>query len=270
MKVAESASRLTLFLALTMATQALLGIVFSGEYRDVAWIASTWWGNDLVTLVLGAPLLVLGLGLARGGSPRGLLLWIGMLAYAVYNYAYYLLGAALNRFFALYVVLAVTSAAALIMALTGIDPAAVAAQFRAKTPVRVLGGYFMFVAFGLSVIWLATWAAFAFASKPTPVETEAFKLVAALDMGFMVPVLALGGYWLLRRRAWGYTVAAFGGLQASLYLLVLSVNSVFAIQRGLAEWPGELTTWGPLLIATGTATAVLFGNIESKAERVAE
>lgn len=252
---------LSILLLALMAIQAFLGLVFSGEYRDAAWIVATWWGNDWVTLVIAVPLLVAGLSLAKRGSTRGVLLWAGMLAYAAYNYAYYLLGAALNRFFILYVVCVVAAVAALVMLLVDVDARAIAARFAEKTPVRRAGGYLMFTAVGLSVVWVGTWAAYAFAGRPTPVETDAFQLVAALDLTTMVPALALGGYLLFHRRAWGYVIAALGSIQATLYLLVLSVNSVIAIQRGLVEAPGELPIWGPLLLGTGLVAGVLLMNV---------
>jgi hypothetical protein len=34
------------------------------------------------------------------------------------------------------------------------------------------------------------WAAYAFAGRPTPIEPEAFKVVAALDLCLMGPALA--------------------------------------------------------------------------------
>ena len=118
-----------------------MGLVFPGQYRDVEQIRATWFGNDWVTLVLGAPFLAATLLLARRGSRRGLLLWLGMLGYAVYNYAFYLLGAALNPWFPLYAVLVVLSAVTLVLGLARLDVAAVAASFGAGVPVRPVGGY---------------------------------------------------------------------------------------------------------------------------------
>jgi hypothetical protein len=254
-----------------MATQASLGITSSGEYRDAQWIVSTWWGNDWVTLVLAVPLLATALVLTNRGSTRGVLLWAGMLAYAAYNYAYYLLGAALNRFFVLYVVCVVTAVAALIMLLADVDERAIAVRFAEKTPVRSTGGYLVFTAVGLAVVWIGMWAAYAFAGRPTPVETEAFQLVAALDLTMMVPVLALGGCLLFRRRDWGYVIAALASIQVTLYLLVLSVNSTIAIQRGLVVAPGELPVWGPLLLGSGLVAVVLLANVrDDTAIEVAE
>ena len=108
------------------------------------WIRLTWFGNDW--LMVGVPLLVASLLLARRGSIRGLLLWLGRLGYGAYNYAYYMLGAALNAFFPLYILPLVLSVVTLILALSRIDVAEAAANFRPKTPVRIVSGYLVFVA----------------------------------------------------------------------------------------------------------------------------
>jgi hypothetical protein len=258
---------LSAVLAALMLVQSVLGLVFPGQYRDVEWIRATWFGNDWITLVVGAPLLAASLVLARRGSIRGLLLWLGMLGYGAYNYAYYMLGAALNAFFPLYIVPLVLSVVTLILALSRIDVAEIAASFRQKTPVRIVGGYLVFVAVGLTFVWMGVWAAYVIADQPTPVETEAFKLVAALDITIMVPALAFGGVLLWRRNAWGYIVAAIAGVQGSLYLLVLSTNSVVFILHGLAEAPGELPQWGTLAVTTTAATALLLANVRGRWEQ---
>jgi hypothetical protein len=251
---------LSAVLAVLMVLQSTLGRVCPGLYRDAQWIRLTWFGNDWLTLAVAVPLLAASLLLSRRGSVRGLLLWLGTLGYGAYNYAYYMLGAALNAFFPLYVAALLVSVATLILALSRIEVARVAERFRPKTPVRLVGGYLVFVASGLSLIWLATWAAYVFAGRPTPVEPEAFKLVAALDTAIMVPALALGGILLWRRNAWGYVVAAIAGVQGSLYLLVLSINSALEVLRGLAEGPGELPLWGTLAATTTAVTLVLLAN----------
>jgi len=193
-----------------------------------------------------------------------MLLWLGLLGYAAYNYAYYLLGAALNTFFLLYVVALVLSVVTLIVALSRLEVADVVACFRPTTPVRIIGGYLAFVGFGLGSVWITMWAAYAFAGRPTPVEPQAFKLVAALDLSLMVTALTSGGVLLWRRSSWGYVVAAIAGIQGSLYLVVLSVNSIVAVHRGLAKAPGELPLWGTLAVFTTAVTLLLFTNIHRK------
>jgi len=254
-------------LAALMVVQSVLGRVFPGQYRDVEWIRLTWFGNDWLTLVVAVPLLVASLLLSRQGSARGLLLWLGMLGYGAYNYAYYMLGAALNAFFPLYIVALLLSVVTLILTLSRIDAAEVAASFRPKTPLRIVGGYLVFVAVGLTFVWMGMWSAYVFAGQPTPVEPEAFQLVAALDTTIMVPALAFGGVLLGRWNKWGYVVAAIAGIQGSLYLLVLSTNSVVAIFRGLVEAPGELPVWGTLTVTTAAVTALLLANVRGRWEQ---
>lgn len=253
---------LTAVVAMLMLAQSALGLMFRGQYRDVEWIAATWLGNDWVTLVVAVPLLAAGLVLARHGSVRGLLLWLGTLGYAIYNSAYYLFGAALNPFFPLYVVTVILAALALILALSGIAPSGIARRFNAGTPARLVGGYFAIVGLSLAAVWLGMWSAYVFAGRPTPVEPEAFKLVAALDTVLMVPALAIGGILLWRRNAWGYIVSAIAGVQGSLYLLVLTINSGIAVARGLTKGPGEMPMWGGLAAMTAMATLLLLANAD--------
>ena len=256
-RLSRTERSLSIALAALMATQAVLGLLASGAYRDVAWIKATWFGNDLVTLLVAAPLLLSALRYASRGSMRARLIWLGVFGYAVYNYTYYVLGAALNVFFAVYVLAFVVSAASLILGLVGTDAETVATAFSGRTAPRIIGGYYIFFAASLSVVWLGTWAAYVFAGRPTPLETGAFHLVAALDMTLMVPALMTAGVLLWRRRPWGYVIAAAAGIQASLYLLVLSANSVVAVSRGLAAAPGELPIWGTLMVLTFAATVWL-------------
>ena len=185
--------KLTVAAAIAMLAQAALGLALRSQYRDVAWIAATWLGNDGVTLVVALPLLIAGATYSARGSVRGGLLWLGALAYALYNYAYYLFGAALNVFFALYLTALISAALALILALKTISPCEVAREFRGRTPVRLIGGYFVLVGIALASLWLGIWAAHVFGGRPTPIAPESFKLVATLDIVLMVPALTIGG-----------------------------------------------------------------------------
>ena len=253
--------RLSAVITVLMVVQAVLGRMLEHEYRDVAWIRATWFGNDVVTLVLVVPLLVSALVLARRGAVRALIVWLGVLGYSSYNYAYYMLGAALNAFFPLYVLLLVLSVVTLILVVTRIDVLQFT-SFRVQTPVRFIGGFYLFVAGGLSLVWFGIWAAWVFAGRPTPVEREAFKLVAALDTSIMVPLMAFGGVLLLRRRPWGGIVAGIAGIQGSLYLILLSVNSIVAIFRGYVKAPEELPVWGVLAVATVISTLALLRGLQ--------
>lgn len=253
---------------MVMTTQSVLGLVFPGQYRDVEWIRAAWFGNDWVTLVVAVPLLLGAALRASRGSTRALLLWMGVLGYGAYNYAFYLFGAALNVFFPLYVAGLVGSWLTLVVRLWRLDVDDVMLRPPTVLLARAVGGYFAIVGFGLASVWLALWAGHVFAGRPTPIEPEAFRLVAALDLSMMVPALVAGGVLLWRRQAWGTVVTAIAGTQGSMYLLVLSVNAVVAVGRGLVDPPGELPVWGTLMVLTTAATLVLLMRAGTRAPHV--
>lgn len=246
-------------LAGAMAVQAVTGLVFRSEYRDIDWIRTTWFGNDLVTLVAYVPLLVVALVLARRGSVRALLLWAGVVGYAVYNYAFYMIGAVLSVFFPLHVAILVLSGVALVQLLAGVDAAAVATAFSPRTPVRVIGGYLVFIVVGLVSAWTAIWAQYVFNGVKPVAGIGPFQVVASLDMTLMCTLLVFGGVNLWRRRPWGYVVAPLAGVQGALYTLVLAVNSVFVNRlNGVPVFSGEFPAWTTITGVTTIAMLVLF------------
>jgi hypothetical protein len=256
----HGSQQLSAILGGLMAAQATAGLLWPGAYRDSAWITATWHGNDWITLVVAVPLLGIGLASSRRRSVRGTLLWLGVLGYALYNYAFYLLGAALNAFFLLYASGVVLAAIALIRALAASHQ--LQSHFRGRYPegvtgttARVLSGHLLFVGGALAAVWSAMWGAHVFVGRALPVAEPVFRLVAALDMVLMVPALVAGGTLLWRGHALGFIVAPIAAIQGALYLIVLSANAIVLASRGLGAFPGELVIWGPVAV-TMSATAI--------------
>lgn len=247
-----------------MAAQSALGLVMPTQYRDTDWIKAAWFGNDVITLVIVVPLAIATRWAATFRSTRAELLWMGAVGYAVYNYAFYLFGAALNTFLPLYVMTLGVAIVTLTSGLAHLDPIAVKAGFRDVVPSRAIGVYLVFLACGLTIVWIAIWAAYVFAGRSTPVDPEAFKIVAAVDLLWLVPSLAAGGVLLWMRRPWGCVIGPAAAVQAALYLSVLSLNSIVAIARGLARAPGELPMWATLTVLTWIAALLLMKDVAGR------
>src|SRR5687767_9126043 len=147
---------LSALIATLMFVTSLGGILIENLYRDNAFVALLWRGNDLVTLVVAVPMLVGAIVYARRGSLRAQLVWLGMLAYALYNYAFYLFAAAFNQFFLFYVAIFAFSIYALIFAMTKIDAGQIKRQFHERAPVKLIGGYMLLIAAGLSFLWISS------------------------------------------------------------------------------------------------------------------
>lgn len=257
--------RLSVLVAALMATQSGVGVFVPSVYRDTGWVTAAWYGNDIVTLVVAVPLLVWSLLAAREGSLRAELVWYSMLAYGLYNYGYYLFGAMLNWFFPFYVVLFVSSMVALLLALGRLDAQAVAEAFADETPRKLIGGYMLFTGLGLTFAWIAQWANFMLTGSTPNIGEEAFKLVASMDLSFVVPWFIIGAVLLIRHRPWGYVIASIITVKGATYTLVLTTTSAIAALRGVEGSLEQIPVWGVWTLAGALAFWGLARNIRPTA-----
>ena len=248
--------------AALMGAQALSGLVWRSQYRDVEWIKLSWLGNDAVTLLVAVPLLLWAQSRGRRHSMRHRLAATGVLAYALYNSAFYLFGADLNVFFPLYILLFLAAASTLTLRLRQLTSDTTLLHIPPGRAASWCGAALFVIGSGLGTVWLALWAGHVFAGRPTPVEPDAFRLVAALDLSLLVPAMIIGGTLLWRGHPLGFVVAPVASVLGALYLLVLSVNTVLSIRHGLSEAPGELIIWVPCLTALTTIAATLLTGAE--------
>jgi hypothetical protein len=260
-------SKTALYLSTIIAVLATFasagGLMLEDLYRDNALVRTTWLGNDAVTLFLAVPILVAGMVLARRGSLKAQLIWMGALDYMLYNYAFYLFGAAFNAFFLIYAALLGLSIFALIFGLVNLDVTRIRGRFSERTPVKWIGGYFLFVALGLSVVYLMQSIGFIVTGQLPAIVTMSghpTNVVFALDLTLLIPWLVVGAMWLIKRKPWGYVIAGILSVKGPLYTLVLGVNSVLVMSAGLSE-TNELPLWGTLTVLGLVAGALLFGNM---------
>jgi hypothetical protein len=84
-----SAFQASVLVGLLLSVTAGVGLFVPGIYEaDTAFAAAAFRGTDLVSLVVALPALASSLLLARRGSRRALLVWLGTLAYVTYSYLY--------------------------------------------------------------------------------------------------------------------------------------------------------------------------------------
>lgn len=108
---------LSAIVALLMVAASAAGLWVHGLYHDALWASTAYRGGDLVTLVVAAPAQTAALLLSRRGSRRAQLVWVGILAYSVYNYAFCVFGSVFNDVFLLHVALFSLSVFALALTL---------------------------------------------------------------------------------------------------------------------------------------------------------
>jgi hypothetical protein len=255
---------LSFLIAALMALASATGLFWPALYRDNLLVTNAFRGNDLVTLALAVPLLVVGIVLGQRGSARWRLIWLGMLFYALYNYCFYLFAAAFNLAFVTYVLLLTLPTVALIVGLVGLDVKILAVRFSARTPVRWIAGFMLLFGALLAFLWLSRIVGFV-SSGQVPQDVlqtgHPTAVVYALDLGILVPALLVSAVLLWQRRPWGYALATIVLAKASTYGLALIGMSLFAHLAGQPDAWQMVGLWVALDVGALAATAVLLANL---------
>lgn len=209
------------------------GLLFQDVYRDIEKFKIGWIGNDLVTLCLVIPIFISALIFTKKGSSRALLLWMGVLGYMFYNYAFYLFGAAFNAFFLVYVALFSLSGYALISGLSNLHVADIRNKFNPNTPVKGISIFLLFISLPLGFVEVIQVLNYIIRDIEPAIPT----LIYALDLSIVVPNTALAAILLWKKHPWGYVLAAIMLVKAFTYGMVLSTATTLVAEFSLAgEW----------------------------------
>jgi hypothetical protein len=234
-----------------------------GLYRnDTLLYAAQAIGQDIATLLVGIPLLLVGIILARKNSLRGQLLLTGSLGYVLYTYITYAFLAAYNEFFLVYVAIFSLSLFAFILALSGLDAARVAREVSGKMPRRGIAIFLMLIAAFLGMAWLGRIVPPLLAGKP-PFGLEAYTtlVIQAIDLGIVVPTSAIAAVLLWRKHPWSYTLGSVLMVKALMMGVALVAMIIGQILAGIAVSPVETIMFSGIAVAALVFTVLLFRNI---------
>ncbi|HEX9017237.1 MAG TPA: hypothetical protein VF960_14700 [Chloroflexota bacterium] len=193
--------------------------------------------HDAFNFLVGLPVLLVTVWLARRGSLVGLLLWPGALFYVLYSYALYLVGAPLNLLFLPYVALVAISAFTTIGLVASIDGDSVRQRLAGAIPPRAIGGLLVVLAL-MTAGQDATGAVTTALASIVPVDPMAHR-VWIVDMAIEVPAVLTGGVLLWRRESLGYLAVAGLLLQYGMTPVGLAAIMVLhAVSTGSPLDPG--------------------------------
>lgn len=260
---------LSVIIAILATAASAGGLCLDGLYQDNTFVTTLWGGNDLITLVVAVPMLAISLFFSLRGSQRAQLIWLAMLNYMLYNFAFYLFAAAFNQFFLIYVALFTLSIFALIFGLVNIDANLIAQRFQTRTPVKWISCYLLLVAFGLSTIYIIQSLIFVFTGQLPEIVVKSghpTSVIFAVDLSLLVPVFVIGAIWLWRRKPWGYVLATMSMVKGTTYTLVLAVVALWSANAGVPEASGEIPLWLFLTVAGLVGSLFLLGNMKTAPE----
>ena len=237
------------------------------QYETVS-IAAQAIAQDVVTLLIGIPLLVISMILFKKGSLQGKLLLSGTLAYFLYTYASFAFGAAYNILFLIYVSLFSLSLFAFIFALMEIDIPTLPKHFSSGLPRRTIAIFLFIVGSFLLLAWLGRIVPALLANQP-PLGLESYTtlIIQALDLGLVMPIAFLSGILLLKKSAWGYLLSSIVLIKGVTLALAVSAMVVNMILAGVQVSIGELIMFPSIAIISGGMTVILLRNVSGLGDK---
>lgn len=246
------------------------GIFFNGLYRDNEFVNAVWFGNDIVTSFIVLPIMIGALIFSFRNSLKAQLIWMGTLWYMVYNYIFYMYGAAFNKFFLLYVFIFTLSVFALILVLMKTDIQTLAKRTSSKIPVKWISGFMLFFAIFIGSLWIVQSLSFVFTNEIPIGITQTGNptgVVFATDLSLLVSTLTVGAILLRRREVWGYLISVIAMTKCVFYPFVLVIGGTISYQK-TGIWDSFIPVYILLWIGCLFAFGYLIKGIDRKANGI--
>lgn len=240
----QTAFNISIAIALLAVLASVGGLLITDLYNDNDFVKEAWFVNDFITLIVAVPLLITALWFVKKGSLRWRLVWMGMLAYMAYNFAFYLFGAAFNVFFLVYVALFSLSGVGLIIGLSNLDIEQIAQRFTKPSPFRWVSIYLLVMGIMLFLAEMSMVIDYLVSGNiPETIENTDHPtgIVFALDLSIVVPLFLAAAILLWKQRPWGYVLSAIMLLKGFAYGLVLCIGTA---RLAYSETYGK---WDPLM-----------------------
>jgi hypothetical protein len=216
-------------------------------YYDTVSTAAQAQANDLITLVVGLPLLLVSAWLAFRGSLRGRLLLTGTLGFILYTYMSMASLASYNILFLVYVAIFGLSLYAFILSMMSFDLKTLPQSFSEKLPRKWIVALMFLVGGFLSLAWLGRIVPPLFQNEAPVLENATTLIIQFMDLGLIIPLAFLGGILLLRHSAWGYLLSSIMLTKGVTLGLAVSAMGINMARVGV---PDSLMLVIPFLVIT--------------------
>jgi hypothetical protein len=229
-----------------------------GPYRHMpADIAVQGLAQDVVTLAVGIPFLLLTLVWARRGARAAHLALSGAVAYLFVQYFLYLGMGTYNELFLLWIALVLLSSQALFRLLLAIPPSAFAVESISLRRRRYVGGFLLLNGALIALLWLQVIVPPLLDGSiyPTGLGHFTTMVVQGFDLALFLPPSLIAGFAYLMRRPFGDLLAPVYAVFVSLQMLALLAKMVWMSAVGVSAGPALVII--PVLLAGAICAAVL-------------
>jgi hypothetical protein len=226
-----------------------------GPYRHMpADVTVQGLAQDVVTLAVGIPFLLVSLIWARRGSRAGHLALSGAVGYLLVQYTLYLAMATYNELFLVWVSLVLLSFQTLVRLLLAVPASAFAVSGDSPGGRRFVGVFLIVNGALIALLWLSVIVPPLLAGTLYPAGLAHFTtmIVQGFDLALFLPPSLLAGYRYLKRREPGDLLAPVYAVFLSLQMSALLAKILWMSRIGVSAGPA-LVIIPVLLIGAITA-----------------
>jgi len=254
MTVGWTCLALSLAATLLAAVASAVGIYRPEIYaRETASWAAQGVAQDLVTLLIICPALLVTLYFCSRGSARAVLLLLGLQLYIVYSYVLYAFFVHFNELFLVYVAVLGFSFWSLLDALNAVNVVRLARMFERGSAFRYQSLYLIVSGLVFALLWLSDIvSALAAGTAPAGLADAGLTVnpVHVLDLAFVLPAMIVTSRLLQKQNPLGLLFTApLLTFSAAMGVAIISMAVMMRV-RGLGE-----TTHG-IIAAVVVLTAV--------------
>lgn len=200
-------SIITYLIAGLTLVSCILSISNNSIYQDGEWANAQWLGQDLVSLLIALPFLLLSFFKGIKKLDKGwFLVYCGILLYYVYTYSFFMFAANLTFLYLFHQPIFGLSIIALVLALIGISNQKDNYSMNRHGLKVGIVIYLLLISLMISFLWLKDIVAHLI--NPTHLsDTPSGKaplIIYSLDLAIIIPLMISAAVLLFKNKKWGY------------------------------------------------------------------
>ena len=198
---------------------ALFSFLFPSLLHGAPVATGNMRGTSLAILLVGLPVLVTAIVRAAHGSTSAVVVWLGTLAYLLYQSVLFCFAIPLNNLFLVYVAYLGLSVWSLVTLLLRVDVAAFGRRVSPRMPAKQLAGVALTLVVLNAYAWLAQIVPAMFTSDPGTLLQDTGLLtnpVFVQDLAIWLPLLTAAAIASWNRKPWGLLIT---GAMLTMFVL---------------------------------------------------
>ncbi len=260
----------SIIIAILASIATLSGLFWKGLYKhDTVSLAAQAMGQDLVTLLIGIPILLLSMYLVSKDSLRGGLIWMGTIFYFLYSYASISFLASYNQLFLVYVALFSLSLYTFVYGLVSLDTKTIKKSISPGKTAKIAGVFLIFSGALLAIMWIKMIVdSLLTGVAPAALENYTTLVIQALDIGIIFPATLIGGILIIKGKEWGYALVSILLIKASLLGTAIISMIFFMAQNGVELALGQIIFFAIVTVAGITISVAFYKKIRGTVDHL--